>query len=125
LGSHYFVSYSAVDSGENALRLTNKLIAGPPSYEVWLDKQDIPPGSDWDREIRDAIRDCRGLLFLMTADGVRDYSVCEVEWAWALKYKKPVIPLRFDVEAELPFRLASRQFIEAPRSLRLVDEAGR
>ena len=65
----------------------------------------MQPGGDWDIQIRDAIRECQGLLFLMTPDSVRDYSGCEPEWGWALKYKKPVIPLRFDANAELPFRL--------------------
>jgi hypothetical protein len=32
--------------------------------------------------------------------------------AWALKYKKPVIPLRAEAGAELPFRLAWRQFLD-------------
>src|SRR5262249_30505627 len=53
-----------------------------------------------------------GVLFVMTADSVQDYSVAKSEWVWALKYKKPVIPLRFDADAELPFRLGSRQFLD-------------
>ena len=112
MGSHYFVSYSRLDSEEIARRLTDKLLGGPPSYPVWLDVRDLQPGGDWDKQIRDAIRECQGLLFLMTPDSVRDYSGCEDEWAWALKYKKPIIPLRFDAKAELPFRLASRQYID-------------
>ena len=112
MGSHYFVSYSRLDSEEFARRLTDKLIGGPPSYPVWLDVRDEQPGDDWDKQIHDAIRECHGVLFLMTQDSVRDDSGCKPEWAWALKYKKPVIPLRFDANAELPFRLASREFID-------------
>jgi hypothetical protein len=111
-GSHYYVSYSRVDAEKIARRLSDKLIAGPPSYPVWLDVRDLQPGGDWDKQIGDAIRECQGLLFLMTEDSVRDYSGCEDEWKWALKYKKPIIPLRFDANAELPFRIASRQFID-------------
>ncbi len=87
-------------------------MAGPPSYSVWLDVRDERPGLDWDNQIRDAIQACPGLLFLMTRDSVQDHSACKPEWAWALKYKKPVIPLRVDAEAELPFRLSSRQYID-------------
>jgi hypothetical protein len=112
VGSHYFVSYSRLDSEETARRLTDKLIGGPPSYPVWLDVRDLQPGGDWDKQIRDAIQECQGVLFLMTPDSVRDYSGCEPEWAWALKYKKSIIPLRFDANAEMPFRLSSREFID-------------
>jgi TIR domain len=112
VGNHYFVSYSRLDCEEIARRLADKVTGGTPSYPVWLDVRDEQPGSDWDKQIRDAIRECQGLLFLMTPDSVRDYPGCEPEWAWTLKYKKPIIPLRFDANAELPFRLASRQFID-------------
>jgi tetratricopeptide (TPR) repeat protein len=51
-------------------------------------------------------------LFVVTADSVQDYSATKPEWGRALKYKKPVIPLRFDADAELPLRLESRQGID-------------
>ena len=87
-------------------------MAGPPSYPVWLDARDLQPGGDWDTQIRDALQACGGVLFVMTADSVQDHSVTKSEWVWALKYKKPVIPLRAEAGAELPFRLASRQFLD-------------
>src|SRR5215472_13680363 len=108
----YFVSYSRVDAEAFARQLADELVAGPPSYEVWLDVRDARPGPDWDTQIRDAIQACRGVLFLMTADSVRDHSVCKTEWVWALKYKKPVIPLRVEADAELPFRLSSREYLD-------------
>lgn len=107
-----FISYSRVDAAEFAGQLADRLIAGPPSYPVWLDVRDERPGLDWDNQIRDAIQSCPGLLFLMTRDSVQDHSACKPEWVWALKYKKPVIPLRVDAGVELPFRLSSRQYID-------------
>jgi hypothetical protein len=108
----YFISYSRVDAEDSAQRLADQLVAGPPSYPVWLDVRDLQPGVDWDTQIKDALQACRGVLFVLTADGVQDYSVTKSEWVQALKYKKPVIPLRFDADAELPFRLESRQYID-------------
>lgn len=112
MDGHYFVSYSRIDGAEIARRLADQLVAGPPSHAAWLDVRDIQPGTDWDEQIRDAIQGCRGLLFLMTSDSVRDGSGCKYEWVWALKYKKPVIPVRIEGAAELPFRLSSREYID-------------
>ena len=95
-----------------AEQLADRLAAGPPVYPVWLDVRDVRPGADWDDQIRDAIQTCRGLLFVMTKDSVQDHSAAKAEWVWALKYKKPVIPLRADADAGLPFRLSSRQYID-------------
>ena len=105
MGEYFFVSYSAVDAADFALSLADKLTAGPPSYHLWVDRRELQPGDDWDEQLVEAIRGCRGLLFVMTADSVRAGSVCKDEWVRALRYKKPVIPLRLDAEAELPFRL--------------------
>jgi tetratricopeptide (TPR) repeat protein len=112
MGDFYFVSYSRVEAEELARRLADRLMAGPPSYGTWLDVRDIQPGRDWDIQIRDAIQNCTGLLFVMTPDSVQDFSSSKDEWGWALKYKKPVIPLRLDPDAGLPFRLQSRQYID-------------
>jgi tetratricopeptide (TPR) repeat protein len=108
----YFISYSRVDAEDFARRLADQLVAGPPTYPVWLDARDLQPGGDWDTQIRDALQACGGVLFVMTADSVQDHSVTKPEWVWALKYKKPVIPLRVEAGAELPFRLVSRQFLD-------------
>jgi tetratricopeptide (TPR) repeat protein len=108
----YFISYSRVDAEAFAQRLADELVAGPPSYGVWLDVRDIRPGADWDTQLRDALQGCRGVLFVMTTDSVQDHSACKAEWVWALKYKRPVIPLRVDAGAEPPFRLASRHYLD-------------
>jgi hypothetical protein len=78
--SHLFVSYSTVDSKKFALWLADKLVSGPPSIQVWVDKREEHPGLDWDEQIVEAIRGCAALLFAMTGDSVRAQSVCKDEW---------------------------------------------
>jgi tetratricopeptide (TPR) repeat protein len=108
----FFVSYSSVDGREVVLRLVDPLIAGPPPFSVWFDQRELQPGLDWDRQLVEAIRGCRAVLFVMTLDSVTDTSVCKREWIRAVKYKKPIIPLLFDPDAELPFQLEPRQYID-------------
>ena len=109
---HHFISYSTVDGADFALKLADALTAGPPSHPVWLDKRHLEPGGDWDVQLAEAIRDCERLLFVMTRDSVEDASTCKAEWTRALKYKKPITPLLRHRDAELPFRLGSRQYID-------------
>jgi tetratricopeptide (TPR) repeat protein len=113
VSDHYFVSYSRLDGEDFALRLADTLAAGPPPYHAWVDRREMQPGrQDWDDQLVQAIQTCRGLLFVMSADSVRVGSGCKDEWVSALKYKKPVIPVRLHDDADLPFRLSSRQFID-------------
>ncbi len=87
----HFISYSAVDGFDLALRLCDELQIGPPSIETWLDKRRLQADADWDKQIVEAIRDCESLIFVMTRDSVEDASVCKNEWVQALKYKKPIV----------------------------------
>jgi tetratricopeptide (TPR) repeat protein len=113
MSGHYFISYSRLEEGTQfALRLTDELEARPPSYRMFVDVRAMQPGQDWDRQLVEAIQTCAGMLFVMTDDSVRDESGCKAEWVAALRYKKPIIPLRLSPRAELPFRLGSRQFID-------------
>ena len=108
---HYFISYSSIDGAEFGLPLADAIAAGPPPYKVWVYDRKGRPGEAWDEQIVEALRRCRGLLFVMTDDSVQDESGCKDEWVRALQYKKPVIPLRFH-PVELPFRLGSREYID-------------
>jgi hypothetical protein len=106
----YFICYSSLDLA-TAIKLADQLTAGPPSIAVWLDKRKIQPGLTWETEIANALRDCAGVLYLMSEDSVSENSECQQEWKRALTYKKPIIPLLFEKSAELPYRLAPRQYI--------------
>lgn len=113
----HFISYSSTDALDFALRLRDELEGREPPTPVWLDRRDIQPGEDWDEAIAEALKTCRSLLFVMTPDSVEDESVCKREWMHALRYKKPVIPLKLHPDAEMPFRLAPRQHIDFTRAL--------
>ena len=112
MSNYHFISYSSVDAQEFAFQLYDSLLAGPPSIPVWLDKRELHAGQDWDKQIVEAIRICDSMMFVMTHDSVEDESVCKLEWTWALKYKKPIVPLLLQPDAEMPFRLGSRQYID-------------
>lgn len=116
----HFISYSTVESEEFARRLGAALKQGSPSIDVWIDKQRLRPGEDWDSQVVVAIAECETFMFLMTADSVSDNSVCKREWIRALKYKKPIIPLRLEPDVDLPFQLDGRQWIDMSGDL---DEA--
>src|ERR1043165_1441487 len=113
---HHFLSYSTFDGREFAVRLCDALESGPEPVRLWLDKRRLHPGLDWDEQIVEAIRTCDCLLFVMTRDSVEPESVCKLEWGRALKYKKPVIPLLVHADAETPFRLGERQYIDFSRA---------
>ncbi len=111
--SHHFISYSKVaKTKEFAIKLTDKLQAGPPYFPVWIDERNLQAGMDHKEQIREAIRNCDSVIFLMTKDSVEEKSVCNSEWTWALTYKKPVIPILLEHGIEAPFGLENRQYID-------------
>jgi formylglycine-generating enzyme required for sulfatase activity len=108
----HFISYSSADALDFALKLADALTAGPPSFPVWIDKRRLKPGQDYDVQLREAIRSCASLIFVMSRDSVEDLSVCREEWSRALSYKKPVTPILYHAGIEKPFGLGARQHID-------------
>lgn len=112
MSTYYFICYSRADAGEFCLRLHDALQTGSPPIRAWIDQRDVKPGHDWDDQVLEAIRGCESLLFVMTRDSVESSSGCKPEWNRALRYKKPIIPVRLDTEAEMPLLLGNRQHID-------------
>src|SRR4029434_219085 len=77
----------------------------------------LRPGEAGTEQIVEGIRTCESLVFLLTADSVHPNSVCKNEWTRALKYKKPVIPIRLEHGVEMPFRLDPREAIDLDGAL--------
>lgn len=61
--------------------------------EVWLDLQNVPPGTDWASHISRELQRADGLLLIMSPDSKASQNV-EVEWKQMLAAGKPILPLR-------------------------------
>ena len=72
MSDHVFICYAREDEAF-VLQLGENLKGrGVP---VWLDQWDIPPGSDWDRSIDDAIYDCAKFVWRQRRSVKRRRSV--------------------------------------------------
>jgi len=114
--NHHFISYSKADGRDLAVTLRDALERGEPRFQVWIDDRDLRPGEDYDTQIAEAIRTAESLIFIVTRDSVEDQSECKWEWVQALTYKKHIIPVLLQTDAELPPRLRSLQYIDASES---------
>lgn len=111
---HFFLSYSKHDALEFARRLRHDLKAGKPSFSLWMDEKDVRPGSDWaDGEIAEAIQDCKGFLFVISRESVKNDSWCNKELIRAFdEEKKRIIPIKIHEVRKTLFRLGGIQYID-------------
>ncbi len=102
-----FISYAREDGREFAEDLVAKL----PGHDVWLDRRKLAPGVDWLDEIETAIDSSEVFLAVLTrAYGRAEFARLELARAWGKR--KPILPLRFDPQADSGTRLLLTQWID-------------
>ena len=108
----HFICHSKIDGKESAHKLYEALLNRKPSIQAWIDEYSGSLDQQRDEQVREAIRTCLSLLFVVTQESVEPSSPCQLEWSKALQYKKPIIPVIFHPEATLPSRLGIRKGID-------------
>src|SRR5580765_3701453 len=113
MGTHLFLSYRSLDL-EFALRLAGDLKNA--GVDLWMDRFDIPPGADCQREIQRAVDECDGIVCVLTPEYVvRDVTrnYCMDELARAYNTNKRLFPvlLRDIPKSDYPIQLERIQLV--------------
>ena len=120
-----FISYSRVDeefAREVARGLTER------GLTTWIDREDIPPATDWMTEINEGMASAEGLVAIISPDWAGS-EVCGVEIDTALSLGKRVVPILRTMADDVHPELARRNWIfwrddsEAESALDAVEEA--
>ena len=85
-----FISYGRPDSKDFAAKLQSRL--AEKGFEVWFDKNDIPLGVDYQKEIDDGIERASHFLFIISPHSANS-KYCRKEIDLAIKRNKRIIPL--------------------------------
>jgi hypothetical protein len=77
---HLFLSYAG-EHRATADALALRLRQG--GHDVFYDRDDLPPGQSFDDRIREALKDCDGLVYLVSPESVAPgaYTLTELEFA--------------------------------------------
>lgn len=116
----YFISYSHQDTREVEL-FVNLLQTQKKDLRIFIDKKSLNPGSAWQREIYDAIDDCRKVATFFSPTYL-DSKVCLEEFNIALyrhrESEEPILTPIFLYSANLPTYMKLIQFVDCRESNR-------
>lgn len=104
----FFLSYSRSDE-RFALRLAKDVRAR--GVAIWVDQFDIRPSEHWDRAIERAVRECRGIVVVLSPRSVASDNVAD-EISFAIDSGKSVLPVMIE-RCTLPLRISRMQLIDA------------
>lgn len=117
-----FLSYASIDRPV-ASRLRDQLLAsGWQGDEIFQDTRSIASGARWKQALRDAMRRCEAVIFLVS-DASLDSTECRVETRVAEETGKPVFPVLIGAAQADDPRLASFQEYQLVRLQALDAQA--
>ncbi|HJP69712.1 MAG TPA: toll/interleukin-1 receptor domain-containing protein [Sphingomicrobium sp.] len=108
IAESYFLSYSRSDE-QVALRFARDLRAA--GIAMWVDQLDIRPSEHWDRAIERAVRECRGLVVILSPRSAASDNVAD-EISFAIDHGKSVLPVMIE-RCGLPLRITRMQLVDA------------
>jgi WD40 repeat protein len=85
-----FISYGRADSLDFAIKLHARLVE--QGFNVWFDKEEIPLGVDYQKQIDDGIEKAHNFLYIIAPHSINS-PYCGKEIELALKRNKRIIPL--------------------------------
>lgn len=108
-----FISYSSKD-GERVHRIAQHL--RDARLSVWIDRAKMKTGADWDKQIVQALKSCKIVIFVRTENSLRSGPVA-TELKLAKDLDKRILQLRLSGPPEVPddfaFLLARDNYLEA------------
>jgi hypothetical protein len=102
-----FICYSRKDL-EQIKELVECVRAG--GYNPWFDKY-LTPGQDWKHELKTIIQGCDAFVYAITSDSLTS-EWCQWELHEAAKMGKPIFPVLFQTNLEIPKEIASLQWVD-------------
>ena len=90
--SDLFISYSRKDIAY--ARLLHKALK-ENDLETWIDWQDIPPSSEWLKEVYTAIEEANTFIFILSSSSALS-EICILEIDHARKNNKRIVPIVID-----------------------------
>ncbi len=107
--TNIFISYARRDARELAYQLRDDLQA--IGFSVWLDMSAMSGGTNWPREIQDAIEHCHVALVLLSP-AERESHWCLSEQLHAIEKAKHIIPLLAVPGIDVPMHLRPFNYLD-------------
>ncbi len=101
-----FISYAREDQAF-VYRLADELVQR--GIAIWLDRQQIKPGSLWSEQIQAALDRSHMMVVVLSPQAVVSRNVAD-EWHYFLDEDKPIVPVLYEL-CRVPFQLRRIQHV--------------